>query len=88
MWASLRVDSIKEEVDHGRKIQNIKILHASLKVDSNIGGVDPDKKNRMLFLFCVDEESTLEEVESTPAQKGSTSTIIESTSALLTHFKG
>ena len=86
MWASLRVDSIKGGVDPRRKIQNIKISYASLGVNSNIGCVDLDWNNRMLFLFCAYEESTLEEVESTLAQEGSTPAIKEPTLVLLTHF--
>ena len=71
-----------------KKIQNIEILYASLRVNSNIGGINLDRKNKILFLLYADEESTPEEVESTPAQEGSTPAFTESTLALLTHFNG
>ena len=67
---SFRVDSIKGGIDPSRKIQNVEILYASLGVNSSYGGINPSRKYRMLFLFCTGEESTLEEIESTPAQEG------------------
>ena len=66
--ASLRVDSIMDGSTLARKVKNLKSYMLVLESTLAMEGLTPIGNTECYCLFYAGEESTLEDIESTPAQ--------------------